>query len=61
MKIRYFYLIPIIWIFLGILYARSIPKEGFNGVGEVFFTLVIGVILLISVAVYHVIQIKKGK
>jgi hypothetical protein len=54
MKILYVYLIPLIWVIIGILYARSIPKDGFNGVGEVVITLVTGIILLICVIVYHI-------
>jgi FtsH-binding integral membrane protein len=53
------YAIPVLWTIGGILYARSLPKDGFSGVGEVFFTLLIG--LLLFIVVTYVIKNRRAK
>ena len=54
MKILFLYTIPIFWVIAGLLYLRSLPKNGFSGVGEAFFILLVGIVLLIGVVVFHI-------
>lgn len=61
MNIIYLYAIPVVWVVLGILYLRTLPKDGFSGVGEAFLVMVIGLLLLIAVVVYHSMVIIKKR
>jgi len=61
MNILYLYVIPVVWVMLGILYVRTLPKDGFSGVAEIFLTLVIGLVLFIAVVIYHMTTLRKKR
>lgn len=48
---RWGYLIPVLWVVLGVLYARSI--EAFAGLGVLIMTLISGLGLLIGIITWR--------
>ena len=51
---RWGYLIPVVWVVAGILYARSI--EAFAGIGVLIMTLISGLALLIGIITWRATQ-----
>ena len=51
---RWGYLIPVVWVIAGILYARSL--EAFAGIGVLIMTLVSGLALLIGIITWRATQ-----
>ena len=54
MNPKLLYAIPVLWVVAGLLYATSVPKEGFAGIGELVITFVGGFALLVGVITYNV-------